>query len=109
MSDPLSLLRQAVMSSAPLENVDGSYQLGSFTVPQTSETCFRRSLAGDAKYYTVKDVLFYLNNSKMTQTEYRKAVMSAKCIVVIPADQNDLIAYLKGEVDTLKQLNLDRV
>lgn len=44
MSDPLSLLRLAIINKVPIDHADGWYTFGNSKFPETLKTSFRRSL-----------------------------------------------------------------
>lgn len=44
MADPLQLLRQATIAGAAVPYVNNSYTLGQHVFPDTTKTCFKRSL-----------------------------------------------------------------
>jgi hypothetical protein len=109
MSDPLSLARIATMKGATVVQKGDDYLFGSQSYPIKVETCFRRSLASTkAQYYTLKDVIFFMQNTQMPNVEYRRAVVKERCLPVLDADKDALISYLTGEVETVPQMNREK-
>jgi Paf1 complex subunit CDC73 N-terminal len=60
---------------------------------------------GDDYYYTLKDVIFYLENIEDSIVEYRKKTVFQKVTAITEADKKDLKDYLTGATDTCPQLD----
>ena len=50
MSDPLSLVRQAIIAGTQINYVNQHYEFGQHKLPETTKTCFKRTLAGTKCY-----------------------------------------------------------
>ena len=106
MSDPLSLARIATMKGATVVQKGDDYLFGSQSYPIKVETCFRRSLESTkAQFYTLKDVIFFMQNTQMPIVEYRRAVVKERCVPVLEADKESLLSYLTGDVDSVPQMD----
>lgn len=44
MSDPLSLVRNATVAGTAIAHEDGHYVFGAQRLPETTKTCFKRTL-----------------------------------------------------------------
>lgn len=107
--DPLSLLRQATISSTEINLVDGNYVFGPHRFHESTKTCFKRTLVtlktGDY-YYTVKDVIFFLENLDISFAEYRRKLVNQRTITaVVETDRKALKEYLTGVIDSCSQLD----
>ena len=109
MNDPLTLVRLATMKGATVVCKDDEYVFGSQVYPAKVETCFRRTLASaKAQYYTLKDVIFFVQSNALSMVEYRRAVVKERCVAVVEADSKALMSYLTGEVDSVPQIDLEK-
>lgn len=109
MEDPLTLLRKAVSKGqAAPSSVDGVYTIGSHQFPEKTETCFKRSIGQQEYYYTLRDIIFYLDNAEVPNQEYRKEVVKAKLTAIVEQDKADLKNYLQGKIDTCAQLDMKK-
>ncbi len=106
--DPLFLIRQANIDKNTFHHVDGYYLVCGTRFPTTAQTCFKRTLKGQQdRYYTVGDVIFFLQHIDYSITDYRNAVSSSTIEVsaVSAPDKDDLKNYLNGIVDNCKQID----
>ncbi len=55
-------------------------------------------------FYTLKDVIFFLENSNLSVADYRKKSVEARITAVVEQDRHDLLSYLTGSIDTCPQL-----
>ena len=110
MSDPLSLVRHATQKGLQVLERNDEYHFGTRSYGIKEETCFRRTLSTTAnvQYYTLKDVIFFIQNSTADIKEYRRAVIKERCVPVIEADKANLLSYLKGEVDSVPQMDPEK-
>jgi parafibromin len=103
--DPLTLIRKASMEGASVINSGGLYIFGSVKYSEKAETSFKRSIGSSEFYYTVKDVIFFLENMDLSMQEYRKKVVSSRVTAIVEADKQDLRDYLLGTTSTAKQID----
>ena len=103
--DPLTLIRKASMEGASVINSGGLYIFGSVKYSEKAETSFKRSIGSSEYYYTVKDVIFFLENMDLSMQEYRKKVVSSRVTAIVEADKQDLRDYLLGTTSTAKQID----
>jgi parafibromin len=109
MSDPLSLVRLATQKGLQVLERNEEYHFGTRSYHIKTETCFRRTLnTAKAQYYTLKDVIFYIQNSGVDIKEYRRAVIKERCVAVVEADKGPLMSYLKGEVENVSQMDPEK-
>ena len=57
-------------------------------------------------YYTLRDVIFYLENADASVAEYRRKVVTMRCTAVVELDKASLKGYLTGAIDSCPQLDL---
>ena len=107
-SDPLTLVRRCVIGNVPIAHANGEFTLMGRTFPEKTESCFKRSLGQGTFYYSLHDIIFYLNNVDRPQAEYRKMVFEAKLTAIVDKDKIDLKNYLQGVVETCSQLDLEK-
>ena len=55
-------------------------------------------------FYTLKDVIFFLENSNLSVADYRRKTVEARITAVVEQDRHDLLSYLTGSIDTCPQL-----
>ena len=104
--DPLSLIRKfTVDGSAVMNDENGFYIFGSMKYHEKTETSFKRSLGSSDYYYTVKDVLFFMENMDASMQEYRKKVVSLRLTAITEADKQDLKDYVLGVTSSAKQID----
>ena len=60
----------------------------------------------DDYYYTLRDVIFFLENNEIGVGEYRRLCAEKKITAVVEQDKQSLKSYLLGEVDTCPQIDL---
>ena len=60
---------------------------------------------GGGQYYTVREILFYLQYADAKISEYRQAAQKAGIAAVVTDDAKDLRRYLTGEIDTCEQID----
>ena len=109
MSDPLSLVRLATQKGTQVLERNEEYHFGTRSYGIKTETCFRRTISkAKTEYYTLKDVIFYIQHSEMDLKEYRRAVIREKCQPVLEADKGPLMSYLKGEVASVPQMDAEK-
>lgn len=56
-------------------------------------------------YYTLRDVIFYLENADAAVAEYRRKVVTMRCTAVVELDKASLKGYLTGAIDSCPQLD----
>lgn len=104
--DPLSLVRKAATGNATVVLKGGKYSFGQHEYDEKVETCFMRTLPGSAKkYYTLKDVVFYMNNSSLQLSEYRKKCIAERCTAIVETDKPNMLNYLTGKIDMADQID----
>ena len=109
MSDPLSLVRLATQKGLQVLERNDEYHFGTRSYGIKTETCFRRTLSSaKTQYYTLKDVIFFIQNSTVDIKEYRRAVIKERCVAVVEADKAPLMSYLQGEVDSVSQMDPEK-
>ena len=56
-------------------------------------------------YYTLKDVIFFHENSEINNAEYRKKAVESKIAAVVGQDRSNLLNFLTGAIDTCPQID----
>lgn len=56
-------------------------------------------------YYTLRDVIFYLENANLQISEYRAKVNAAGVTAIVVQDSPHLMQYLTGQIDTCEQID----
>ena len=56
-------------------------------------------------YYTLRDVIFYLENTDASVAEYRRKVVTMRCTAVVELDKASLKGYVTGAIDSCPQLD----
>eukprot|EP01041_Mallomonas_annulata_P006216 gene6216-12590_t len=102
--DPLSLLRKAVMSETPVNQEEGYYTFESCRFHESTPTAFKKSHKSGG-YYTLKDIIFFLENDGKGISEYRSKTVEVGCQSVVVQDISDLKEYLTGHKDTCSQID----
>eukprot|EP01032_Pedospumella_encystans_P029771 gene29771-33610_t len=105
MSDPLSLLRKVTSTGAQVVSVNGNYVLGPVQLPESTSTAFKRTILGNAYYYTLKDIVVFLANADLADGDYRKKVLEMRVTAVVGQDRQPLKNYLSGSIDTCPQID----
>jgi len=104
--DSLFVIRDAHTSGHPIrDNGEGFYLVGSKRLEWKSETCFKKALKSGG-YYTVHDVVFFLQNAQLAMVDYRKAALAAKAAGVTQVDRSKLNDYLNAVVDTVDSIDV---
>lgn len=73
--------------------------------------CYNTSLfinTGTDYYYSLKDIVFFLENIELSEPEYRKKSFERRddnISAVVKSDRNDLKNYLTGVVNTCTQID----
>jgi hypothetical protein len=57
-------------------------------------------------YYTLRDVIFFLENANLQISEYRAKVNAAGVTAVVVQDSPLLMAYLTGQLEMCEQIDL---
>lgn len=57
-------------------------------------------------YYTLRDVIFFLENANLQISEYRAKVNAAGVTAVVVLDSPNLMNYLTGKIDSCDQIDL---
>jgi hypothetical protein len=106
--DALSLVRQARLTGTQVNYVDNHYSFGSHRFHESTKTCFKRTLAGSnvVYYYTLRDILFFLENADASIADYRKEVVKQRVTAIVEADKAALKGYVTGAIETCPQLDL---
>lgn len=108
MSDPLSLVRQATMSGNAVKYIDHHYIFGNSKYHESIKTCFKRTLKGTEDFfYSLRDVIFFLENADTGVGEYRRMCVEMRTTAVVEHDKKTLKEYLTGVIDTCPQLDLN--
>jgi hypothetical protein len=58
-------------------------------------------------YYTLRDVIFFLENANLQISEYRAKVNAAGVTAVVVLDSPNLMSYLTGQIDSCDQIDLN--
>ena len=98
--DPLSALRNYYKKYGDFSNVvydDGFVVLDGERLSEAAPTAFKRQLNTHEDYfYTVKDVLFFIDNFGLNIDQYRQKVVMNKVKAVIQQDKDNLKKYIDG-------------
>ena len=84
--------------------MDKEYIIGTDKYHEATPTCFRSSSI-KAEFYTLRDVIFFLENSELSLVESRTKAQALGITPVVSQDQADLMAFLTGEIDSCKQVD----
>lgn len=57
-------------------------------------------------YYTLRDIIFFLENIDCAIGEYRRLCLDRKIVAVVEQDRASLKGYLTGEISTCPQINV---
>jgi hypothetical protein len=68
---------------------------------------FSHSLSLGGGYYTLRDVIFFLENANLQISEYRAKVNAAGVTAVVVLDSPNLMSYLTGQIETCDQIDLN--
>eukprot|EP01035_Chromulina_nebulosa_P019189 gene19189-25035_t len=106
MNDPLSILRYYITNNKSYKHENDEYIFESIKFKDNVETCFRRTLQDSNFYYSLKDIIFFIENSGLNDGQYRKQAMLKRVTAVVNADRSDLKDYLNSKIDTCPQIDL---
>lgn len=107
--EALDLVRQATINDTPVSYQNNHYVFGDLQLHESTSTAFRRTLSNrDGGYYQLKDIILYLENSDLTEAEYRQKCIAAKVTAVVIQDKAALKQYLTGVIDTCDQIDRSR-
>lgn len=56
-------------------------------------------------FYSLRDVLFYLENAEIPMADYRRKVVTARITAIVETDKSNLKSYLTGQIDSCPQLD----
>lgn len=131
--DPIGLVRQATTTRTAVDYNNGYYTFGSTKLPDSTKTRFKRSLKSmcviflfpffewflteflylyvfvfwifvAGGFYTLKDVIFFLQNIDVPEAEYRRKCNDSDVSAVVTLDKVNLKLYLTGKINTCEQL-----
>lgn len=98
--DPLSALRNHYQKHGDFSKVvyeDGFVVLDGVRLSEAAPTAFKRQLNTHEEYfYTVKDVVFFIDNFGLNIDQYRQKVVINKVKAVIQQDKDALKKYIDG-------------
>lgn len=57
-------------------------------------------------YYTLRDVIFFLENAQLPLGEYRRKVVESKVAPIVEQDRGPLQKYMTGELDSCAQIDV---
>lgn len=106
--DPLTLVRQATMNKASIKYADGYYIFGKYKYHETTKTSFRRTHQSGG-HYSLRDVIFFLENADVALSEYRSKAAALNITAVVIADKQNLKNYLCGIIATCDQIDKSMV
>ena len=66
-------------------------------------------VAAEDYFYTLRDVLFFLENADRGVAEFRRMCVEKRVTAVVEQDKQSLKSYLTGEIDGCHQLDLTAV
>uniref|UniRef100_A0A914WG92 Parafibromin n=1 Tax=Plectus sambesii TaxID=2011161 RepID=A0A914WG92_9BILA len=109
MADPLKLLREYALGRRPLKEVkQGTEQFIVF-----GDVAFRRDVKTNHRiygrpneYYTLESLLVFWNKRELVHTAYVKEAAGLTVVPVSRPDRKELLEYLKGERDHLKEVDV---
>jgi len=102
--DPLSLLREHNIAGKPVLLQGDQMLFGSQKLPRDTPTAYRS--LGNGAFYTIDQLWFFLQSSKMSHANYLMACNKNKIKAVSLPDKRDLIAYLSGQSDNSNNIDL---
>ncbi|CAL8102625.1 unnamed protein product [Orchesella dallaii] len=104
MADPLSLLRQCIVSGKGIIKKDKKIITGDFEWPKNVRTnymIYGSGKDGAAKeYYTLECLLYLLRNVHLSHPNYIRQAATENIPIVTRPDRKDVLAYLTGETTT---------
>lgn len=57
-------------------------------------------------YYTLREIIFFLENAEASIAEYRTKANQQNIIAVTTQDKQNLLKYLTGQIDSCEQIDL---
>jgi hypothetical protein len=57
-------------------------------------------------YYSLRDVVFFYENSELSSVDYRKKVLQARITAIVELDRKDLKEYLTGVISICPQIDV---
>mmetsp|Transcript_15704 Transcript_15704/g.26176 ORF Transcript_15704/g.26176 Transcript_15704/m.26176 type:complete len:460 (+) Transcript_15704:84-1463(+) len=107
--DPLSLVRQATTQNKAVNYTDHHYIFGNVKLHETTETAFKRTHKAEG-YYTLRDIIFFLENAAAGVVQYRNNVREAVGVTAVThVDSKDLKNYLTGQISSCPQIDQERI
>lgn len=106
--DPLRVIREAQKNKAKIHAVDGgNFVMGSKRLAGSEETCFKKSSKAMKGYYTVAEVVLFLEYGagEGQVTEYYAKAKEQGLAFVARPDVESMKNYLFGDVDTCNQID----
>ena len=109
MGDPLTQLRDHSNRLNEVRQQDGLIIFGDYGWPTETKTLYTiwnsGKDGGTRDYYTLETLLFFLQNSQMPHPQYTREAVEKNVPVVRLPDRKDLLAYLRGEVQTCASID----
>ena len=78
--------------------------IGEHKFEENTPTCFKSSSV-KIDFYTIRDVVFFLENAELSIVESRAKAQALGINPVMTQDKADLMAFLTGDVDTCTQID----
>jgi parafibromin len=105
MADVLLLLRDYNIHKKEIFERDDLFIFGELAWPKKAKTNFliwsnEPGAERKKEYYTLESIMFLLRNVSTSHPQYVKQAVANNVIVVKLPDRKDLLAYLRGEIDT---------
>lgn len=60
-------------------------------------------------HYTVRDIIFFLENSSESVAEYRRKAVEARIVAIVEQDKQALNSFLSGSIETCPQIDLNLI
>ena len=95
---------QATSNGIKIEHVDNHYVIGEHKFEENTPTCFKSSSI-KIDFYTIRDVVFFLENAELSIVESRAKAQALGINPVMTQDKADLMAFLTEDVDTCAQID----
>ena len=100
------LFFKATIENIPVEHKENHIIICDQKFLETTPTCFKSiSLKVEGGYYTIRDLVFFLENIETSLIEYRTKAQKLGIIPVVIQDKADLTRYLHGDVEICPQIN----
>lgn len=106
------MVRKVTMAGTPITLSEGNYTIGESKFHESEKTFFKRSLKtndGVEYYYSVRDIVFFLENADGSFAEYRRKAVQHRVTAVVEQDRKQLKSYLSGELESCPQIDQDMV